>query len=322
MKQSLEQKLTGLGKRLAPRQAWALSTRHALAARAHGSRHAFAPVRFALNLPVLFPRLTSTMGAAFMAVMALTVSVNAARESLPGNRFYALKRTIERVELKTASSESKSQIQFSQAGRRLQEAGVLAVTTPNSPKIKESLEEFRTHVVQTTKEIADQKSTPAVREELAKTVADKSADYNKVLSAAQVVVAPALKRETLEAKRVVALSTAQAVETLVGKSKTGEQTLSDELKDRLKDQVAALKSDAVDAGVVVPGMAPAESRIKATIIDQAKETIGTAQYLMEKGDYLEAAAKMRQTVTFMAQLDVQTKDDTSVIAIPPLEVVK
>lgn len=311
---SLDRQLSELGKRLNPRSSWVEDLRQSLFARGHARRSYVGVGRFALHLPMLFPRISSTVGAVFMLVLGVSVSVSAAKESLPGNRFYSLKRTIERVELKTASVSEKPQVQISQATRRLKEAGVLAVTTPNSPKIKESLTEFTTQLNATALQIDKPENTPAERQAIAQSIVDTASTYARVLSATKVVVAPPLAREALQAKHLVNLSTVKAVETLVdakaGVGATGVVSVDEALKASIKDQVASLKIDAKEATDLIQSgsnkkadPSDADAKVRIDLTAKAAESIGTAEYLVEKGDYRQAAAKIRQTLEFMVQLD-------------------
>lgn len=307
---SLERQLKELGKRLSPRSTWVEGLRQSLYARGHARRSYFEIGRFALHMPMLFPRVSSTMGAALMVVLGLTVSVSAAKESLPGNRLYSLKRTIERVEMKAASSGEKSQLQITQATRRLEEIGVLAVKTPNSPKIKESLDEFRSQI--TAIQNQNPAATSAERQAIAKTIVEATPNYTRVLDATQVVVAPPLAREARQAKHLVNLSTVQAVETLV-KEKTdvnGVTVLDPALQASIKEQIAALKQDTKEATELVMAgsnkrVDPADTSAKARLdlATKAAESIGTAEYLVGKGDFVQATAKVRQTLEFMVKLD-------------------
>lgn len=329
----LEQQLKQLGKALAPRSNWVESVRADLLARG-AKRHAMSGMtRFMLHMPLLFPRTSSALGVAFMMVLAVSVSVNAAQQSLPGNAFYSLKRTIEKVELKAASPTEKPQLQISQAERRLKEAGVLAVTTPNSPKIKESLDEFSQQIVNTTEQIDNISSTPAERAALAQTIVDKAAGYTKVLDATRVVVAPPLQREARQAKHLVSLSTVKAVETLVGPESTAAtpQTLIPALQDSIKTQVASLKTDtkeAADAAALLQigstkrtaDEKDADTKVRVDLVAKANETIGSAEYLVEKGDYRQAAVKVRQTLEYIVKLEADpgiTPTKPSVPTITP-----
>lgn len=311
---NLERQLSELGKRLHPRSTWVEGVRQTLRARGHARRSYMGVGRFVLHMPFMFPRVSSTMGAALMLVMGLTVSVSAAKESLPGNRLYSLKRTMEKVELKTASSTEKPQLQISQATRRLEEAGVLAVKAPNSPKIKESLDEFRTQI--TALQANDQAATPAERQAIAQTIVNTAPTYARVLNATQVVVAPPLAREARQAKHIVNLSTVRAVETLVQGTvadANGVVALDPLLEASIKDQVAAIKVDAKEASDLVQSGSmkkidplDATAKVRVDLAAKANETIGTAEYLIAKGDYIQATAKVRQTLEFMVKLDEQS----------------
>lgn len=317
---SIDRQLNELSKRLNPRSTWVEGLRQSLFARGHARRSYVGVGRFVLHMPLLFPRISSTVGAAFMLVLGLSVSVSAAKESLPGNRLYSLKRTIERVELKAASTSEKPQVQISQATRRLKEAGVLAVTTPNSPRIKESLAEFSTQLNATALQIDKAETTPAERQAIAQSIVDTASTYARVLNATQVVVAPPLAREARQAKHLVNLSTVKAVETLVdakaGIGKTGIVAVDPDLQTSIKAQIASLKIDTKDASELIQSgsnkkadPADTNAKVRVDLAAKAAESIGTAEYLVEKGDYRQAAAKMRQTLEFMVKLDADESNE-------------
>ncbi len=126
----------------------------------------------------------------FVITSGWITSVNASRDSLPGELLYSVKIATERAQLGFAIGEQKTKLHVEFAGRRLGEVATLIKTgnPENDSLIAATVESFDREMAIVEKQINDYKESNKVDEvaELAQIVNQKTEEYSQVISDSRV----------------------------------------------------------------------------------------------------------------------------------------
>lgn len=161
-------------------------------------------------------------------IIGFVSSVNASMSSLPGERFYSFKTSIEKVQLAIASSnEQRAKLHVEFTNRRLEEMIELAASTKQT-----DIAEFPLAVDRLKKEVADIQTELTLDKgtELALAVGRKADQYANTVSSTPKLSAEAEKKVN-EVKQILNETKEQAVDVMIT---SHEQTLTSESSHELE----------------------------------------------------------------------------------------
>lgn len=146
-----------------------------------GTPETGAPNRGSISLPFFrlpFPRLAGAVAGVLVCALILNTTATAARNSIPGEPLYQVKRAVEKIQLTLALDDvQKTEIKLQHAQSRLTEAKTIAEQQPSSdPKV---IQKTLSELTDTTSDVVE---TSADNKDLLKKVVELTDQQSAVLT--------------------------------------------------------------------------------------------------------------------------------------------
>jgi len=334
-------------KNLKPRAEWVEKNRDLLLAQISAQAPAEAKVSgfsylhlLKMSLPTRFVNFVAKpMGIVSLVLLFVAgsgaLTVNAARESLPGSILYPVKLTSEQVAVGlTVSEKKKTELRVSLAEERVREIEKIMATAGDSQfkqqmlnMAADSLKKEMTNVTASLDKVKNDKTDQASNLALIKQVDTKVGELATRLdnSASEN---PEASKILSSAKDAVDAVSVKAVEVIVDKYDKGQTEISSqEIKDTMEKQVKKIedrianitdKEKTVAADVVAPIVAPSTDNDKVEnpvvttpavtpepVANSAdiKKSLDEAIKLLNAGDMVAALEKMKESQSLSSQME-------------------
>jgi len=168
-------------------------------------------------------------------------STNASFDSLPGDRLYPVKLTMEKVQLAVAlNAEQKSRLELEFTSRRLNEMVELTAerSLANPVRIQMAVNSFKDSVTSLSTELSHNDST-----ELAKAVGRKTQTYKTTVKASSTDVPTEVAKQVAEVQKIIDDTQDQAMDVIITAHENQEDAvISEELKQSFEKQLASLSA--------------------------------------------------------------------------------
>ena len=184
-----------------------------------------------------------TMASLVLVFSGWVTTVDASKDSVPGDMLYPVKLAAERIQLTIAPNEKKTRLRVAFAGRRLREATTLSTddNAQNNAQVRETVAEFKREMESVSDDLKElEKSNPEEAAQIAAEIDEKTQEYQEIIDESSEDSDEDTKQDVASAEETVQESAATATETLVQnyEQTTSRQTgdrLNEKFQDRLKD---------------------------------------------------------------------------------------
>jgi hypothetical protein len=174
-----------------------------------------------------------TMASVVLVFSGWVTTVDASKNSVPGDMLYPVKLAAERIQLTISPREERTRLRVAFAGRRLQEASALSQSDrpDKDEQVEQAVAKFKEEMTSASGELEKlQESDPEKAAQVAVEVGEKTQEYEQMIEESAEDASEQTKDDVASAKETVEESAKQATETLV---KNFEETTSRETGDQL-----------------------------------------------------------------------------------------
>lgn len=239
-------------------------------------------------LPLVKPAISFAVIACFM-VVAWTASVSATKNSLPGDLFYNIKLTTERVQANlTLSDEKRANLEIGFAQRRLDEIDKLMAKDDEDSNLQIPLKEFQQNMANVKTSLAKlEKKDKGTAVKVANIIDEKSKEY-VVLLENQQKQSPELAVNTQEAIAVSKNTGNKALSLIIQEYEAGTSDVpvaevSQKVKDRISDLQSALNQSKEEIDTIINNKKLAEEQAaKEAAEKEAAEKLAAEQAAAEQ----------------------------------------
>jgi hypothetical protein len=256
-------------------------------------------------MPIFRPVLSLTI--IVVAVFwAWSASVSATKNSLPGDLFYNVKLTSERMKVNlTLSDAKKASLEMQFAGKRLDEINKIKNAGLNNENLNVPLKKFQENMVNVKSSLAKlEKSDKHAALKIADLVDQKSQEYVGVLTQkqGQVPAIAANAEQAISASKIIAEKALNLIidEYLAGSKEFSTEQVKGKVNARLTDLRDTLNNAKSDIDKILANKKAEEERLAAEAAKRAEE---------EKAR-LEAEAKAKAEAEAAAQAEAQTAESS------------